>query len=123
MENNKKPGKSSINWMPRTKCVMVADDERNDADKKRMSALGLIDISDLSDKERLNIGSITKSAELANTAGEEQKPYKIIAVGAECESEIGDVVLFQVGCQGTSIKVDGVSYLQLGEYEVLGKFL
>lgn len=118
-----KKGKSLIKWEPRVRCVIITDDERNDEDKKRMAAVGLIDIGTLSDKDRLTFGGVSKSAELANKMSEEQKPYRLIAVGDECTYEVGDVVLFQGGCQGTSIKIEDKFYLQLGEYEILGKFI
>lgn len=118
-----KPGKTTIKWMPRKRCIIVSDDERNDADKKRMAAIGLIDVGAISDSERLRIGATTKSAELANKASEEQKPYKLLAIGEDSDYEIGDMVLFQTGCQGTGIEVDGKFYLQLGEFEILGKFI
>ncbi len=92
-----------INWIPRTKCVLVIDDE-------------------LSDSERIMFGGTSKSADLANKSSEEQKPYTIVAVGDQCSYKPGDIVLFQAGCQGHSVKIEDKFYLQLGEYEILGKF-
>ena len=112
-----------IKWKPRVRCVLVGDDERNDADSKRMASIGLIDPNTLSDKERMNFGGVSKSAELANKVSEEQKPYRIVAVGDECAYKVNDIILFQGGCQGHSIKVGEKYYLQLGEFEILGKYL
>lgn len=120
----KKQGKTTIKWMPHGRNIVVVDDEKNNEEKKRLSSLGLIDPSKLSDKERLNLGFTSKSADIANKSSEEQPMYEVVAVGPEVmEIEVGDKVMFSPGNQAVTILVDGVYYAQLGEYDVLGKFL
>jgi co-chaperonin GroES (HSP10) len=122
--NLAKQGVSTIDWMPHGRNIVVIDDEFNNKEVKRMASIGLIDPNSLSDAERLALGGISKSAELANTDSENQRPYIIVAIGSEVTGvEVGDSVLFRAGCQGTSIKIKDKYYLQLGEFEVLGKFL
>lgn len=117
-------GNTTISWMPYGKNIVVIDDETTNKEKKRLASVGLIDPSGLSDQDRIKFGGITKSAELANANSEEQKVYEIVAVGPQVsEVFVGDKVLFRGGCQATSIKVGDKFYLQLGEFEVLGKFL
>jgi hypothetical protein len=120
---NMKEGKTVIDWMPHGRNIVVDDDETNNQETKRLASVGLIDPSTLSDAERLALGGVSKAAEIANADSENQKTWTIVSVGPEVtQVTIGDSVLFRPGCQATSIKVGDKYYLQLGEFEVLGKF-
>lgn len=118
-----KKGETQIKWEPAGRYVVVSDSEKDNEDSIRAKANGLILAGDLSDKERMEYGGESKAASLANKTSEEQGSYTIIATGPDCNfCKIGDVVIFSPGCQGTSIKVEDKFYLQLGEYDVLGRF-
>lgn len=120
----RKEGKSLIKWMPHGRNIVVVDDEENNKEKKRLASIGLVDPDTLSDKERMDLGFTSKAADVANRSSEDQLVYEIVAIGSEVSDvSVGDKVMFRAGCQGTSIKVEGKFYMQLGEFEVLGKFL
>jgi co-chaperonin GroES (HSP10) len=115
---------TTIKWQPAQRYIVVADTEKDNEDYARMKANGLISLNELSDKDLMEIGGTSKSANLANKMSEEQGSFEIVAVGPEVSfCAVGDKVIFSPGCQATSIKIDGKFYLQLGEYEVLGKHL
>jgi len=120
---DEKVGVTTIGWEPAGRYIVVADKEKDDEDIIRAKANGLITLNELSDADLLQFGGTTKSANLANKTSEEQGTFEIVAVGPEVSfCKVEDIVIFQPGCQATSIKVDGKFYLQLGEYEVLGRF-
>ena len=122
--NKKAKELTTIKWQPAGRYVVVADAEKDNEDYARMKANGLITVGELSDKELLEIGGTTKSANLANKMSEESGSFEIVAIGPEVSfCSVGDRVIFAPGCQATSIKVENKFYLQLGEYEVLGKHL
>jgi co-chaperonin GroES (HSP10) len=109
----------NINYTPRNKHVLVKDSQI--AGLAANSSLLLPD--KLSDADRLKFGGISKSAELANKTSEEQSRYIIIKTGANVEDyKVGDEVIFMGGAQGHSIKIGEDFFLQLGEYDILGKF-
>lgn len=115
---------TTIAWQPSFRNVLVIDTEKNNEDVQRMRANGLISINELSDKELMDIGGTSKAANLANKTSEDQGSFEIVAIGPEVAyHKIGDKVIFMPGCQATSIKVGGKFYLQLGEYEILGRFI
>ena len=117
-----KLGKTTIKWHPYGRNIVVKDLEKDNEDYQRLKANGLISPSDLSDKELLAFGGTSKAANLANKTSEEQGSFEIVAVGPEVSfCEIGDSVIFMPGAQATSIKIEDKFYLQLGEFEVLGK--
>ena len=120
----KKYGATTIGWIPQGRNMCVIDDENHNEEKKRLMSVGLIDPGSLSDSERASLGFTDKSAAIANASSEEQPVYTVVAVGPEVmEREIDDKVMFMPGCQATSIKIKGKFYLQLGEFECLGKFI
>lgn len=120
---DEKVGVTTIGWEPAGRYIVVADKEKDDEDIIRAKANGLITLDEVSDADLLALGGISKSANLANKTSEEQGTFRIVAVGPEVSfCKVDDTVIFQPGCQATSIKVDGKFYLQLGEYEVLGRF-
>lgn len=115
---------TTINWQPSFRNVVLIDNEKNNEDTLRLKANGLISINELSDKELLDLGGISKAANLANATSEEQRAFEIVAIGPEVAyHEVGDIIINMPGAQATSIKIDGKYYLQMGEYEILGKFL
>lgn len=119
---NNKSGKTTIKWMPMSRFIVVDFEESSEA--RRLKSVGLLDPSNLSDKERLDLGLTSKAAEIANTDTETQKTFLVVAVGPETAYvEVGDRVILQGGANGHSITVEGKNYGQFGEYDVLGKFL
>ena len=119
-----KTGQSVINWMPHGRNLVVIDETKSNAESKRLSSLGLIDPKTLSDAERLALGGVSKSAEVANKASEDQDTFEVVAVGPEVAYlTVGDKIMVRSGGQFTSFKIDGKFYYQLGEHDVLGKFL
>lgn len=119
-----KEGKTTIKWMPYGRNVVIGNDDKNNEETKRLASVGLIDPKTLSDAERLAIGGISKAAELANKTSEEQFVHEILAVGPEVVyTQVGDKVRFRSGSQAEAIEIDGKYYLQLGEFEVLGKLI
>lgn len=117
-------GDTRIKWMPFGRNLVVKDLEKDNELVTRMKANGLITTGELSDAELMALGGTTKAANLANKTSEEQGSFEIVAVGPEVSfCKVGDSVIFMPGAQATSIKIEDKYYLQLGEYEVLGKHL
>lgn len=110
---------SKINYTPRTKCVLVKDSKEQGI----IANSKLITPDKISDADSLRFGGVSKSAALANKTSEDQSRYTIIKVGSKVEEYVvGDEVIFQGGAQGHSIMIGEEYYLQLGEYDILGKF-
>ncbi len=123
LEEIKKVGKTTINYMPKFRYIVVLDSEKNNESKKRLSSVGLIDPNTLSDKERIDLGLNSKVAELANKDSENQSKYEVVATGPEVScTKIGEMVGFMPGAQGFSINVDDTFYMVVGEHEALGDF-
>ena len=114
---------TTIAWKPYGRNVVV-EANQEESTEISLKAKGFIDPSELSDSERKQFGMTSKSAAIANATSEEQPEYIVVSVGPEVSfTGVGDKVMFMPGCQATSIKIKGKFYLQLGEHEVLGKFL
>ena len=122
-ETFKNPNMSKLSYIPYGKNILV---EVPKEDKIFFGKTALIDPSTLSDKERVNLGFSTKSAEIANKSSEEQREYKVVAVGPKVDPEevkIGDFLLFKPAVQSITIDVDGEMYIQAEEFWVAGKML
>lgn len=121
IESNKKEGQTIISWMPNGRTIVVKENKELEA---KLLKSNIITTGEISDAELLGLGMTSKSANIANKSGEEQEVFEVVATGSETLfTSIGDKVMFMPGCQATSIKIKDKYYLQLGEFEVLGKFL
>lgn len=108
-----------INYTPRQKTILVKD--------SKVAGLAantkLIMPDKISDADSIAFGGVSKGAAFANKTSEQQDHYTILKVGKGVEDYfVGDEILFQGGAQAHSIKIGEDYYLQVGEYDILGKF-
>lgn len=118
------PGKekymSKVNYRPYGKLILVAIPER---EKVFFGKNNLIDPNSLSDKERINLGISTKSADIANKSSEEQTSYIVVAVGNKVDTtevNIGDEVVFKPAVQSFTVEVNGEIYIEVEEFWIAG---
>lgn len=86
----------------------------------------LISLDQVSDAEIQRLGGSTKAANVANRSGEEQVPYKIVALGPKVDTTevtIGDKWYVKPAVQATTIELEGKFYFQFEEFWLLGKLL
>ncbi len=120
---SKKEGSTTIGFIPRERFVVVFIGKEYNEQLKTKEKTGLILATDLSDKELLKYGGTTKSAQKANQSGEDMEIDELLAVGSNCDYNVGDMVIFRQACQPSGLKLKGNYYLIYGEHDILGKMV
>lgn len=114
-------GKTTIKYQPSNRNVTFIEPDQGSANETFSK---LIKPSQVSDKELISLGLNSKAANTANKISEEIELFEVVGFGPNCtETEIGDKILLNPGCKILTIKVDGIFYGQVGEFEIEGRFL
>lgn len=113
---------SNINYIPYGKNILVEVPKEDIP----FASGSLISLDQVSDAEIQRLGGASKAATVANKSGEEQIPYKIVALGPKVDTTevtIGDKWYVKPAVQATTIELEGKFYFQFEEFWLLGKLL
>ena len=109
----------TIKYTPREKTILVKDSKEAGI----AANTSLITSDKISDADAIRYGGVSKAASMANKSSEQQDHYTVLKVRKGVDDYfIGDEIIFQGGAQAHSVKIGEDYYLQVGVYDILGKF-
>ena len=111
-----------INYRPSFKGVVIKEYVRPEILVQKTKSK-IISVSQVKDKDLLDLGLNTKGAMVANANSEDQASFVIVALGKQVDQSeftVGSRILLRHAAQPMGIEIDGTIYGQIHEYEICG---